>query len=154
MRAATRRTISRAGIPTVLVLLVAMALLVPSRTAVASSAVPTQVATPSPTPQPVLPPGPSPYLLPYPGGTSYSVVQGNHGSYSHRGFEEYALDFAMPLGSLVVSSRAGRVAFVEQDSNVGGPSFKEFAAKGNVIVVDHGDGTSAVYLHLLYHGSL
>ncbi|MCL4541494.1 MAG: NBR1-Ig-like domain-containing protein [Chloroflexi bacterium] len=96
----------------------------------------------------------SPYLLPWPGGETFKCIQGNNGTFSHTGLEAYAWDFAMPVGSVVLTARGGRVRFVYQESDVGGVNWQLYADKGNYVVVDHGDGTSALYLHLMYHGSL
>ena len=118
------------------------------RTASVSAAAATPSATPTPNP------ANSPYLLPWSGGQTASCVQGNNGSFSHHGLEAYAWDFAMPVGSPVLAARGGTVRFVKDDSNVGGPNWKQFASQGNYVVVDHGDGTSALYLHLMLHGAV
>ncbi|MCL4543236.1 MAG: NBR1-Ig-like domain-containing protein [Chloroflexi bacterium] len=99
-------------------------------------------------------PAPSPYLLPWPGGESFICEQGNNGAFSHTGLQEYAWDFAMPVGSVVLAARSGTVRYVYQDSNVGGTVWSLDANKGNYVVIDQGDGTSALYLHLMYHGAL
>jgi murein DD-endopeptidase MepM/ murein hydrolase activator NlpD len=107
-------------------------------------------APPSSTP----PATPSPYLLPWPGGLSVTCVQGNHGSFSHTGPQAFAWDFEMPTGSVIEAARAGVVRFVGQDSNVGGVNWKEDVSQANYVVIDHGDGTSGAYLHLMFHGAL
>lgn len=107
-------------------------------------------ASPLPTPAST----PSPYRLPWPGGISVTCVQGNNGSFSHTGPQAYAWDFQMPTGSVVEAARAGVVRFVGQDSNVGGVNWKEDISRANYVVIDHGDGTSGAYLHLMYHGAL
>ena len=68
--------------------------------------------------------------------------------------QAYAWDFDMPTGSVVEAARAGVVRFVGQDSNIGGVNWKEDISQANYVVVDHGDGTSAAYLHVMYHGAL
>lgn len=73
---------------------------------------------------------------------------------SHQGLEAYAWDFAMPMGSLILAARGGRVSFVEQHWDIGGPNFKKYAAFANYVAIDQGDGTTALYLHLMQHGSL
>ena len=107
-------------------------------------------AAPAPTATAV----PSPYRLPWPGGLSFACVQGNNGSFSHKGVQAYAWDFAMPTGSVIEAARAGVVRFVGQESNVGGVNWKEDIARANYVVIDHGDGTSAAYLHLMFQGAL
>ena len=39
------------------------------------------------------------YRLPYARGTTYSVLQGFHGAFSHRGSNEYAVDFDCPVAT-------------------------------------------------------
>jgi murein DD-endopeptidase MepM/ murein hydrolase activator NlpD len=82
----------------------------------------------------------SPYVLPYPTGESYEVSQGNCRSITHRGFLRYSYDFDMPVGETIIASRAGTVELVTTEANgdCGGAS----------VVIDHGDGTYARYLHL------
>ncbi len=90
----------------------------------------------------------SPYVLPYPRGLAFVVLQGNCSVGSHRGVARYAYDFAMPLGTPVVASRAGEVVFAIDDRpDIGDPATGE-----NVVIVLHGDGTRAFYSHLLQGG--
>lgn len=85
--------------------------------------------------------------LPFPAGHSYKVIQGNHGDYTHTGFNEYAWDFALPLETPVCAAAGGRVVRVKQDGTSGGPS-SEFFSQGNAIILDHGSGYFSQYLHL------
>jgi len=82
----------------------------------------------------------SPYKLPYPGGDSSWVVQGNASSLNHEGNEAFAWDFRRSCGSPVLAARAGTVRTVI-DTNDG-------RGNNNEISVDHGDGTTARYLHI------
>jgi len=126
-------------------------------TASAATAVLTAVPSASPTGTPTatpLPAVPSPYLLPYPGGTSYLIQQGNNGNFSHTGYQRYAWDFGMPMGSLILAAREGRVSFVDDSHTTGGDNYTKYASEGNYIAIDHGDGTTALYLHLMYDGAL
>jgi hypothetical protein len=92
----------------------------------------------------------SPYKLPYPAGTAFRVTQGNSGSTSHYGRAQYAFDFDGGFdGKPVVASRSGTVLFLKDDSAEGGCR-ANFGKKANYVVIDHGDGTSALYLHLQY----
>src|SRR5207247_1518663 len=84
------------------------------------------------------------------GGVSLRMCQGNNTG-THTGTGQYAWDFCMPIGTPVVASREGTVRAIRQDSNVNGWG-PEFADKNNYVVVDHGDGTSALYLHLMFNG--
>lgn len=94
----------------------------------------------------------SPYKLPYPAGMAYLVTQGNDtgkAGGTHYGIAEFAFDFGMGGGDPVVVSREGRVLYVKDDSNEGG-CHPFYGNKANYVVIDHGDGSSALYLHLKY----
>ncbi len=95
-------------------------------------------------------PAPAGYLLPWPGGQIHSVTQGEETPFTHNGFAAYAFDFDLDYET-VVAARSGKVAMVEESSNSGGcdPSF---SASTNYVVIDHGDGTSGLYMHLAYQG--
>ncbi|HEV7216033.1 MAG TPA: peptidoglycan DD-metalloendopeptidase family protein [Chloroflexota bacterium] len=108
----------------------------------------------SPTPPIPTPTPTSPYRLPWPGGEAFTVVQGNNSTFSHQGLEAFAWDFSMPTGSVIEAARAGTVRYVRDDSNAGGDDINVFGWAGNYVVIDHGDGTSALYMHLMYHGAL
>lgn len=108
--------------------------------------------TPSPTPPPA-PKGPRIYKLPYPGGMSFDVCQGNnHAGWTHVGLAAYAWDFCMQIGTPILAARGGTIAAVRQSSNIGGWGAK-FADDANYVVVDHGDGTSGLYMHLMLNGA-
>ncbi|HLG70816.1 MAG TPA: M23 family metallopeptidase [Chloroflexota bacterium] len=96
------------------------------------------------------PRGPRIYKLPYPAGFTFTMCQGNNqGSHTENG--KYAWDFCMPIGTPVVASRAGTVKMIRQDFTEHGVG-PAFADKNNFVVVDHGDGTSALYMHLMHMG--
>jgi murein DD-endopeptidase MepM/ murein hydrolase activator NlpD len=89
------------------------------------------------------------YTLPYMPGATYKVSQGYHGSYSHTGPDEYAVDFKMAEGTPVLAAREGVVVSVKDNSNRGGPS-RKYEDDANLIVVQHKDGTMAHYCHLQF----
>ena len=91
----------------------------------------------------------SPYRLPWPAGESHFCAQSNRGIVSHRGWEEYAYDFLMPVGSDVCAARGGVVRSVVVNHDGHG-----LHKPNNFIAIDHGDGTTAWYLHLERGGSL
>ncbi len=97
--------------------------------------------------------GGSPYLLPWQPGQWYECIQGNNSVADHRGLEAYAWDFPMRPGTLILAARGGTVSMVKSDSNVAGFD-RSYDNDANYVVVDHGDGTQALYLHLMYYGSL
>ncbi len=98
--------------------------------------------------QPAQPPFPAPpgYLLPWIAGETHTVTQGEDTTLTHNGLAAYAFDFNLDY-DIVVAARGGRVAMVRQDSTVGGCN-AIFSGAGNFVVIDHGDGTSGLYLHL------
>lgn len=95
------------------------------------------------------------YLLPFLSGERHEVMQGYLGSFSHYAGtqEEYAYDFAMPVGTTVCAARDGVVVGVRQDSDTGGPS-PDFKNCGNYVVIRHRDGTYAEYVHIKKNGAL
>jgi murein DD-endopeptidase MepM/ murein hydrolase activator NlpD len=90
----------------------------------------------------------SPYRLPWKTGITCLCVQGNRAVVSHRGFEEFAYDFKMPVGSDVCAARAGVVTRVVTDHDGNGVD-----APNNLIAIRHDDGTVGYYLHLKKEGS-
>ncbi len=88
------------------------------------------------------------YLLPWAGGEIHEVTQGEETGLTHNGHAAYAFDFNLHYDT-VVAARSGRVAMVRQDSNTGGCDAR-YSNAANYVVIDHGDGTSALYLHLAF----
>lgn len=85
--------------------------------------------------------------LPFPEGESYEVFQGNGGNFSHSGLNRYAYDFGLPEGTPVLAAAEGRVVRVKQDSGRGGTRPDDYA-RGNTVILDHGQGLFTQYLHL------
>lgn len=93
----------------------------------------------------------SAYVLPYPVGAAWNLIQTNcNGSHRVGTFDQYAYDFVMPIGSPVVAARDGVVSQVEERYTDGNGRVEE----ANYVIVDHGDGTSALYWHLTRDGAL
>lgn len=67
---------------------------------------------------------------------------------SHRGRDEFAYDFAMPVGSDVCAARGGKVTRVVDEHNARGSD-----APNNLIVIEHEDATLGSYLHLQRGGA-
>src|SRR5256885_13875742 len=86
------------------------------------------------------------YHLPFPGDVVWRVGQGVKGGFSHQGRATYAWDFFMPSGSPITAARAGVVSMLKQDSD---QHCRDLSCPdwNNYIVVDHGDGSTAAYLH-------
>ena len=92
------------------------------------------------------------YRLPYGEQVSFAVIQGYGAHLSHRGVEQYTVDFGMPVGTPVHAAREGVVALVE-DSHDAGCAREECGRLANFVVVLHSDGTTGEYFHL-QHGSV
>ena len=91
----------------------------------------------------------SPYRLPWAAGVTRLCVQGNRAVVSHRGRDEFAYDFAMPVGSDVCAARGGVVERVEQSHDGRGSD-----RPNNLIRIRHDDGTLGWYLHIRKDGAL
>jgi len=91
------------------------------------------------------------YALPYERGKAYQLTQGFNGEHTHKGQSAYALDFQMKEGTKVHAMRKGRVVSFEDHHTEHGFS-PEFTNKSNYIIVQHNDGTMAMYGHLKPHG--
>jgi len=89
----------------------------------------------------------SPYKLPWKAGVSRFVSQGNRSFTSHRGLHLYAWDFWMDIGTEVLSARAGTVIKIEQN-------FDGVGLKSNYVMIEHEDGSRAMYAHIKKAGSL
>ena len=91
------------------------------------------------------------YELPYASGQKYKIVQGFHGTFSHFGQDDFALDFGMPEGSQVMAARAGTVVFVCQRFSEGAPQ-EYYRNRVNTVRIKHDDGTMAEYCHFRFNG--
>ena len=89
------------------------------------------------------------YSLPFETGKSFKVDQGYNGTFSHQ--NENALDFTMPIGTKIFSSRAGIIVKVVNNFNENCPE-KECTKYNNYIIVFHDDGTFSKYDHLKRNG--
>jgi murein DD-endopeptidase MepM/ murein hydrolase activator NlpD len=99
--------------------------------------------------QPVFPAPPG-YRLPWAAGISHAVTQGPGGKPTHQSL--YAWDFDLRY-ELVLAARGGRVSMVRDSERIGGCD-SALGGRSNYILIDHGDGTSALYLHIDYQGAL
>lgn len=91
------------------------------------------------------------YALPYARGESYLLTQGFNGKHTHKDGSAYALDFKMDEGTRVHAMREGIVVALEQKQTEHGYS-PDFADKSNHIIIQHDDGTMAMYGHLKPNG--
>jgi murein DD-endopeptidase MepM/ murein hydrolase activator NlpD len=90
----------------------------------------------------------SPYRLPWPEGKTYLCVQSNRAIVSHRKWDRYSYDFAMPVGSDICAARAGEVTKVVIQYDRHG-----YSAPNNMVIVRHEDGTYGNYYHIKKDGS-
>ncbi len=92
----------------------------------------------------------SPYVLPYPVGKAYDTELTNctKSFHSEGQPDQFAYDFNMDVGTLITASRGGKVVFVKESGGLNG-NFPN-----NYVVIDHGDDTFAIYMHLKYNGAL
>jgi murein DD-endopeptidase MepM/ murein hydrolase activator NlpD len=94
------------------------------------------------------------YLLPFRSGV-HAVIQAAHGQFTHNiGSEsEEAIDFEMPVGTLVSAARGGTVVATRADCSEGGLEPRLWM-ETNCVVIRHSDGTYGEYLHLQKNGVL
>jgi hypothetical protein len=85
------------------------------------------------------------YEIPWPAGRTYPVLAGNGEGGTHQGEFLHSWDFSIPVGDVVCAARGGVVMSV-RDSGADG--------RGLGITIDHGDGTLALYGHLMRGGIL
>lgn len=99
--------------------------------------------------EPPLFPAPPGYVLPWAGGEIHGVTQGEETTFTHNGLAAYAFDFDLNYDT-VVAARSGKVLMVYAGSNSGGCS-RYYSNSTNYVVIDHGDGTAGLYMHLAYN---
>jgi hypothetical protein len=89
------------------------------------------------------------YKLPWSPGVSMSLTQDCNDSCcnDHVGTDEYAWDWANGSSFIVRAARAGTITHLKLSSDSGGAS-SSYSHYVNMIVIDHGDGTQATYMHL------
>lgn len=94
----------------------------------------------------------SPYVLPYEAGSAYRVSQGNCTNFSHVTGQpdQYAYDFVMPIGTVLIASRGGTVTRITDTfkDNTGVPG------EENVVGITHDDDSQALYFHLAENGAM
>jgi hypothetical protein len=95
------------------------------------------------------------YELPYQKGEHHRINQGYFGAFSHQigSDTEYALDFDMPVGTVVCAAREGICVAARTDSTNGGPD-PAFKICANHVEIRHADGTYAEYVHLRTNGAI
>ncbi|HMX57966.1 MAG TPA: M23 family metallopeptidase [Leptospiraceae bacterium] len=89
------------------------------------------------------------YDLPFHG--AHKIVQGFHGSFSHTGDFEYAVDWEMPVGTSVFAAREGVVIGARSNMNEGGPE-ERYRNSANFVLIRHSDGSIGSYDHFKQGG--
>ena len=89
------------------------------------------------------------YHLPFANGNKYFLIQAYNSKFSHA--KELSLDFKMKKGSKICAAREGIVTATKEDSDVGGLK-DEYYNEGNHIIIEHSDGSIAMYWHLQKDG--
>jgi murein DD-endopeptidase MepM/ murein hydrolase activator NlpD len=98
-------------------------------------------------------PTPYAYRLPYRHGKTFAVLQGPHGAFSHRGSNEYAVDFDCPVATRVLAARDGIVVATNAGATGHGTTPAWFDLhRTNFVYVLHDDGTLGEYMHLAPSG--
>src|SRR5690606_3978564 len=92
-----------------------------------------------------------PLQTPWPCGQLEYCTQGHNGG-SHTGTSSWAWDFAHQEGEEIWAASAGVVTHLRMNMTDGGCS-SAYSGDANYITIDHGDGTSIVYLHMLPNSS-
>jgi murein DD-endopeptidase MepM/ murein hydrolase activator NlpD len=89
------------------------------------------------------------YRLPWSKGTSMRLTQDCDDSCcsDHVGNDEYAYDWANGSSFLVRAARAGTITHLKINSTKGCAT-TACSTDVNMIVVDHGDGSQAIYMHV------
>jgi len=90
------------------------------------------------------------YNLPYAKGSSYKISQSCNGTFTHKGYSQYAIDFSMPMDTAIHAAREGKVVDVKFNSSKGGNS-KSYIDDANYVIIEHDDGTLGEYFHLNYN---
>ena len=95
------------------------------------------------------------YLLPFSPAARFKLLQGAHGTFSHQAGSgnDYANDWDMPEGTVVLAARGGVVVGLRVDSTVHGV-VERFRNSANYVIIRHDDGTYGEYLHLQPNGAL
>ena len=92
-------------------------------------------------------PVPLALALPFEAGVIAKVSQGTDQPPTHEGTLAWAVDFAVPVDTLIVAAAPGVVVLVRDDSDRHGVD-ASFVNDANWLVVDHGGGLFTSYVHL------
>jgi murein DD-endopeptidase MepM/ murein hydrolase activator NlpD len=95
------------------------------------------------------------YMLPFGPADRHKLLQGAHGAFSHQAGSgnDFANDWDMPEGTVVLAARGGVVVGLRVDSTAHGVG-ERFKNSANYVILRHADGTYGEYLHLRPHGAM
>jgi len=89
------------------------------------------------------------YQAPFPSGLDFPITQAYPDSVTHQTPDSiYAVDIAMPVGTVVLAARDGVVFEVASDNFRGGLDKSQDEPAANIIRILHEDGTFSLYAHL------
>jgi len=93
------------------------------------------------------------YRMPYLDGRKFTVTQAPGGPITTHNTPEnqYAIDFSMPEGTLILAARDGVVVDIEDSHTEGGTDVR-LLTQANDVRILHSDGTIASYAHLMPSG--
>jgi murein DD-endopeptidase MepM/ murein hydrolase activator NlpD len=93
----------------------------------------------------------SEYILPFQANKARLVWRTtSHFNPGNKGVGLYAIDFEMPIGTPLLAARAGKVVAIQDKF----PDGNDKDLEENFVMVRHGDGTVARYIHLKQNGVL
>lgn len=88
------------------------------------------------------------FAIPFKSDYPKKISQAFGGKFSHSDLDNlYAIDIAMPEGTLITAAKSGTVVAIEQ-RNIASGNSKSLTTKSNYISIQHRDGTVAEYMHL------
>jgi murein DD-endopeptidase MepM/ murein hydrolase activator NlpD len=91
------------------------------------------------------------YTLPFEKNKTHLLIQGYFSKYTHK--NRAALDFKMKRSTTICAARGGIVVRVKEDGRKGGLN-KKYRPDGNVIIIQHADGSRAGYWHLQFNSAI
>lgn len=93
------------------------------------------------------------YRMPYLDGRTFTIGQAPGGPITSHNTPEsqFAIDFTMPEGTLILAARSGIVIDIEENYTEGGKEAR-LLSKANSVRILHSDGTIATYAHLMPGG--
>ena len=90
-----------------------------------------------------------PYRLPYAIASDYPISQAYPDVVTHNTPDsQFAIDFAMPVGTDIFAARGGIVFDMKAGNFEGGTNARRHMSLANIVRILHDDGTYAIYAHL------